>query len=66
MLAKAERYMNSEITSVRRAGPPPVRGRMRSKVLRVWMVTRARFKASTGRSGGNSGPEHPIATQWIP
>src|SRR6185295_3724805 len=54
MLAKAARYMKSETTSVRRAGPPPVRGRMRSKVLRVWMVTRARFRASTGLKGGSS------------
>ena len=44
--------MKSEMTSVRRAGPPPVRGRMRSNVFRVWMVMRMRFRASTGASWG--------------
>ena len=33
-------------------GPPPVRGRIRSNVLRVAMVIRARFRAAAGRELG--------------
>src|SRR5712691_7678974 len=48
------RYMNSEITSVRRAGPPPVSGMMRSNVLNDAIVMSTRFNAITGASGGIS------------
>ena len=50
----AVRYMNSDITSVARAGPPPVSGRMRSKVLSVAIVMSIRLRAATGAICGHA------------
>jgi hypothetical protein len=56
---------NAIVTSLRSAprGPSP-------KPILVQFFDKENWRPwsdpNTGRSGGNRGPEHPIATQWIP